>query len=117
MTQTEKIMAALGVSREEAAEILADDRRIDKGEKLFELTSDQKATEKAMRQADSKPRDRPMKREKIVDPVKEIIISLLIGKLTEQSMVDNVKVVNNEREFLFTWDDRKFKITLSCPRN
>ena len=41
-----KHMKVLGITREEAIELIEDDRRIDKGEKLFELTAEQKQAEK-----------------------------------------------------------------------
>lgn len=42
-------MQSLGISEEEAIEILQADAEIDKGAKLFELTPEQKAVEKKMR--------------------------------------------------------------------
>ena len=49
MTEQEKALYALGLTDEEVAEVLADDRRIDKGEKLFELTDEQKKASKDAR--------------------------------------------------------------------
>ena len=44
--QIQKMMKALGISREEALEVIADDKRIDKGEKLFELSAEQEKASK-----------------------------------------------------------------------
>ena len=40
-----QLMTALKISREEALQVLEDDKRIDRGEKLFELTDEQKAVD------------------------------------------------------------------------
>ena len=44
--QIKRHMKILGISREEAIQLIEDDRRIDKGEKLFELTPEQKQAAK-----------------------------------------------------------------------
>lgn len=117
MSQLQKIMAALGVSEAEARQIMADDAAIDKGEKLFELSAEQKKAAKAATRADSKPRAAPTKREKASDPVKAGLIELLVDVIQEQPACNSVEMLNSEREFLFMWSGKKFKITLSCPRN
>lgn len=113
----EFLMEKLNISYDEALQVIADDKAIDKGEKLFELTADQKQAVKIACRADSKPHTTKSKRERVTDPVKECIISLLIGQLTAQSMVTDLEVANDEREFTFKWDGRKFKVVLSCPRS
>ena len=55
MTEIENIMQLLGCSAEEAKQVMLDDERIDKGEKLFEQTAEQKANSKKHRQGDRKP--------------------------------------------------------------
>lgn len=117
MEQLNRIMQGLGVSREEAAEILAADLAIDKGEKLFELTPEQKKAAKSAARADSKPRATTPKREKASDPVKVGLIELLSDVIQEQPACNSVEMLNPEREFLFMWSGKKFKITLSCPRS
>ena len=42
----QKHMRILGITEEEAIQLIEDDRRIDKGEKLFELTPEQKQAAK-----------------------------------------------------------------------
>ena len=39
-------MKTLDLTREQALQVIEDDKRIDKGEKLFELTDEQKANAK-----------------------------------------------------------------------
>lgn len=55
MDRQKYLMQTLGISAEEAKQLMEDDAKIDKGEKLFELSADQKKVEKKMRQADRKP--------------------------------------------------------------
>ena len=51
----ENLINVLGCSREEAIDIIESDKRIDKGEKLFELSAEQEKASKQARQADRKP--------------------------------------------------------------
>ena len=48
--QVEKLMRLLDISEEEALQVIADDKAIDKGEKLFEQTKEQKAVSKKIPQ-------------------------------------------------------------------
>ena len=53
--EVKNLMEVLGISEQEALDVIGCDKKIDKGEKLFELDENQKKTEKKMRQADRKP--------------------------------------------------------------
>ena len=110
----EKLMKKLGCTEAEALEIIEADKAIDKGEKLFELTAEQEKASKQARQADSKPRSKPTTREKKVDADKLEIIQCIDDALC--CLVDNVEVINPEREAVFHFKGRKYKIVLSCPR-
>lgn len=115
MTQLEKIMSALEVTEAEARQILADDAAIDKGAKLFELSDEQKKAAKEATRADSKPRAAPTKREPKVDKDKAEIMQVLDDALCD--LVDDVEQRTNDRELVFIYNEKKFKITLSCPRS
>lgn len=109
-------MRKLGMTKEEIAEVLEADKRIDKGEKLFELTADQKKAEKKMRQADRKPTVYQLdntngKRSKKSDNDKAHLLQLLA------EAVGATNITNPEREFEFVYNDRKFKVVLSAPRS
>ena len=53
VSQKEKIMEVLGVSAEEADDILAYDKQVDQGKATeYDLTADQEKVAKKMRQAD-----------------------------------------------------------------
>lgn len=116
--ETEKQIEALkklGLSENEIAEVLADDKKIDQGEKLFELSDELKAGAKKARQADRRTPTTTAKREKKVDDDKQFIISLLAETLNPHS--DNgIEIVNNEREFTFSYSGTKYRITLAKPR-
>lgn len=110
----EKLMKKLGCTEAEALEIIEADKAIDKGAKLFELSPEQEQASKKARQADSKPRSKPTVKEKKVDLDKREIIQTIDDALC--CLVDNVEVINPEREILFHFNGRKYKIVLSCPR-
>ena len=111
----ETIMKNLGVSEEEAKEILASDKEIDRGAKLFELDPELEAGAKKARRAERKT-TAPVKREKKVNPDKREIIQVLDDALC--NLVDNVEEITNpEREIIFWYNDVKYKLTLSGPRS
>lgn len=120
MTQEEKkisqMMSLLRCSREEAIQVIEDDKRIDRGEKLFELTPDQKQAAKQARQAPRAPTVYKFtQREKKAKPEKAQICSAMIEGLQQLGITD-LNVTNEEREFLFTLNGVKYKVTLACPR-
>ena len=104
MTQEEKkisqMMSLLRCSREEALDVIESDKRIDRGEKLFELSAEQKQASKEARQAPRAP---------------------TVYKFTQRERkakpeIADLDVTNEEREFLFTLNGTKYKVTLACPR-
>lgn len=105
-------MKALGMSEEEIADILRTDKEIDRGAKLFELSPELEAGAKKARRADRKPT--AVKRERKEDADKRQLITLLTSALGNVRPED---IINPEREFLFTWNGKKYKVTLSCPRS
>ncbi len=110
----EKLMKKLGCTEAEALEIIEADKAIDKGANLFELTAEQEKASKQARQADSKPRETKVARERKVDNDKREIIQTLDDALCD--LVDDVEIINPEREIVFRFNERKYKIVLSCPR-
>ena len=119
MTEQEKALFALGLTEEEVAQVLADDKRIDQGEKLFELSDDLKAGAKkarTMRSVDAYGRTR--NREKKSDELKTEIVRVIANALIDAALVDasTLRFENVERELTFSSNGRKFKIVLSAPR-
>lgn len=118
-TDQELALFALGLTEEEVAQVIADDKRIDKGEKLFELTEEQKKASKDARvvhTVDAYGRNR--KKEKKTDELKIEIVRVISNALIEAKLVDasSLHFENAEREFTFSSNGRKFKIVLSAPR-
>ena len=115
--QIEKLMATLKCTREEAIEVIEDDKKIDKGEKLFELSPELEAGAKKARQADRKLTvynfDTKDKKRK-ADEDKAKLIAILAESLEQVEIIPTV--TNGEREMEFIYNDRKFKLTLSAPR-
>lgn len=116
----ERNMELLDISREEATQMLEDDRRIDKGEKLFTLTPEQEKASKKARQADRKKKTTvykfdTSKRKKPENKGKQAIITVLTESV-EKLGAENLDVTNNEREFFFELNGTKYKIVLSMPR-
>lgn len=110
------LMENLGCDYETAKQVVLDDERIDKGEKLFEQTAEQKANSKKYRQGDRKPTVYKLdKRERKADVDKREIIQTLDDALCD--LVDNVTVTNIERQIDFEFNGRKFRVVLSAPRN
>lgn len=112
----QKLMKSLNISREEAIELMEEDKRIDRGEKLYELDPELEKGAKKARQADRKKSDTPTKRERKPKPEKAEICSAMMAGLAELG-VDDFNITNAEREFLFTHNGTKYKVTLACPRS
>ncbi len=110
------LMENLGCDYETAKQVVLDDERIDKGEKLFEQTAEQKANSKKYRQGDRKPTVYKLEtRERKADADKRQLIALLCASVGE--VVDNEPTVTNiERQVDFEFKGRKFRVVLSAPR-
>ena len=110
----QKLMKSLNISREDAIELMEEDKRIDRGEKLYELDPELEKGAKKARQADRK--QTTAKREKKPKPEKEEICSAMMDGLRELG-VEDFEIINPEREFIFHKDGTKYKVTLACPRS
>ena len=130
MNKQMEAMCRLGMTKEEIAEVLEADKMIDQGVKLFELSAEQEKASKQARQADRKPRAYDLdntggKRNKKTDDSKKKIMGRLKNTLENWFESDsqctynactNIEVSNPEREFTFTYNGTKYRITLSAPR-
>ena len=114
--QVKSLMALLHCTEEEALDIVESDKRIDRGEKLFELSADQKQASKEARQAPRTPTVYKFtQRERKAKPEKAQICSAMMEGLKSLEIAD-LEVANEEREFSFTLNGTKYKVTLACPR-
>ena len=116
MSQEKKLMALLGVTYEEAIDIIAKDREIDKGGDPFPLTpAEAKASKEARQASGDKTARKTTTRTKKVDADKQEIIQAIdeaICRIADRPS----EIITPEREILFQFNGRKFKITLSAPR-
>lgn len=80
--QVERLMRLLDCDEDTAKQVIADDERIDKGEKLFEQTAEQKTNSKKYRQGDRKPTVYKLDtRERKADADKRQLITLLCASV------------------------------------
>ena len=118
----EKMMQVLGCSREEAEQIVKNDAAVDRGEKLFELTDEQKKASKKARSTGTKKRPTAYKfekRERKPNEVKRWIIErvkILCEGWELNGDALNVQVTNIERSIDFNIDGRAFTLTLTEHR-
>ena len=113
-----KALKNLGLTDEEITEVFADDEKIDKGEKLFDLPPDlEKGAKKARNAGNCKGYTKPKEKEKTIDVAKRFLIQCM-GEIIENLADDGtIKIANPEREFTFVYKNKKYKIVLSCPRS
>ena len=116
-TQVDRIMKNLRCSREEAEAILAEDKRIDRGERTdFDL--DPQAEKLAKKYANAGTRT--TKGEKTArkapeNPTKEGVITAISNFLTENGY-QSVEITNKTRQIAFTIGADAYEITLIAKR-
>lgn len=98
-------------TEEELKELAEFDKRVDKGEDPYPLTAEQKKVAKSMTKADRKVTvyNFQKKERKKNDDKRD-----LIQKLSKD--LEDVSIVNEEREFTFIYNNVKYKVVLSVPR-
>ena len=110
----------MGLTDEEAKEVISADKAIDKGEKLFELTEEQKQAEKKYKNTHTRTvktaYGQTQTKERKTDADKRILIDALAEKLENYADGGKVNITNAEREIELMFHNRKFKIVLSAPR-
>lgn len=119
MDKIKHLMTVLELTEEEALQLIADDEKIDKGEKLFELTAEQKKSSKTARQVARAVNayGKTVTREKKIDEDKRAIIQALIEPLEKLTDENTVYINHEEREIEFVRKGKKYRIVLSCPRS
>ena len=117
-----KHMNVLGITREEAIQLIADDEEIDRMTRTSDidgdLTAEQRKSAKKARQADRKPtvyKFDTTKRKRAENTGKKFLIDE-IKKCLENAGADSLEVTNPEREIIFMSEGTKYKIVLSAPR-
>ena len=111
------LMHKLNISREEALQLISDDKAIDQGANLFPLTKEQEKASKKARSAGRAPTIYKFDNKKPRKPNedKRNLINALNDTIRGLADAPS-EVVNPEREILFQYNGAKYKIVLSAPR-
>lgn len=118
-------MRKMGCTEEEIADMLKCDKEIDRGADLFPLAEELQAGAKKARRADRTDTPKKAERTRAEDKDKRRLIEYFRNALENEVRVSEtdfdcvatkVEIVNPEREFLFTYNGKKYKVVLSCPR-
>lgn len=103
-------MKSLDLTREEAIEMLADDEAIEKGEKLFELSDEQKKVAKEMTSAGGGKHKERKPRERKIDEDKQFILLAVGDVLCE--IADGDCPRKGETEISFTYKGNAYTLKL-----
>ena len=113
------------ISNEEMKRLALADREIDRmtsnAEIDSDLTDDQKATSKEARKSDRKPNlsswGKETKSRRKEKPEQKAMIDSFLKVLKEEHGATNFEIINDQAQFTFTVNEKKYKIVLSCPRS
>ena len=118
MTEKEKMiqiyMNKLNLSCKKAEQMWQDEQ----DDNLPDLTAEQKQVVKEMTPADRKIETTPRKRERKPDENKRLLINALVDCLLEANPdeMEDVSIINPEREIEFRYCGDRYRLTLSKPR-
>ena len=116
-SQVEKLMRLLKCSKEEAEQIVADDKAIDRGERMaFDL--DPQAEKQAKKYANTGTRQTngaKTERKRKENPTKATIISEIAQFLTENGY-EMFEITNKERQIALKVGENAYEITLVQKR-
>lgn len=114
-------MKVLDIPEAEAIQLVMDDKAVDKGEKLFELSAEQKKVAKKYAGTGTKKRtvykfDTAKKKKE--NPIKQKIIAEIERFLNENSEIcaKNVQIINVERQIFFQIGSNDYELTLVQKR-
>lgn len=116
--QIAKLMKSLDISEAEAIQLVEDDKRIDKGEKLFELTAEQKKVVKENCATGTKKKtvykfDSAKSKKK--DDEKEQFVAKLYEIVAE--FTENCEIANPNREITFNLGENSYSLVLTKHSN
>lgn len=116
-TQVDRIMKHLNCSKEEALEIIACDKAIDRGERMeFDLPIELEKEAKKMSNVGSRKTDgKKVERKRKENPTKSTLITEISQFLTENGY-ENVQITNKERQIAFNVGENSFELTLVQKR-
>lgn len=114
--QVELLMKCLDITEQEAIQVLNDDKAIDKGEKLFEQTPEQKANSKKYTKVGIKTNKKPdnvTDKPKKIDKNKLDTFDLFVNFAKENGTVE---IVKENAEFTVLINEQKYRIKLTKAR-
>ena len=116
-TQVEKLMRLLKCSEDEAKQIIADDKAIDRGERMaFDLSKEKE--KQAMKYANTgtrKTSETKTERKRKENPTKAGVITE-IAKFLAENGYEMVNVTNPERQIAFKIGENDYELTLVQKR-
>lgn len=114
-----KLMSKLDCTREEALDVIATDKEINRGKDPFPLDAEQKkVVQKMLRTTGTRKTPTVYKfedgRQRKANPQKEAIISELAELLTNSNVNEysNVEITNKNRMIAFSIGEKSFELTL-----
>ena len=115
--QVAKLMKNLGISEEEALQVIADDKAIDRGERMsFDLSKEEEKAAKKYANVGEKtvkaPRKAPVRKE---NATKSQIIAEISAFLSEKGY-EMVEITNKERQIAFKVGENDYELTLVQKR-
>ena len=115
--QIARIMKNLKCSREEAEAILAEDKRIDRGERTdFDLDPEAEKRAKKFANAGTRtPKEGKTARKAPENPTKEGVIAKIAEFLTENDY-NSVEITNKTRQIAFKIGEDAYELTLIAKR-
>jgi hypothetical protein len=114
--RVEMLMKKLGCTEDEALDLIAYDKAVDKGQKTqYDLTDEQKKVEKAMKNSDVHAKTEQKVTKTKENPKKEGIIAGLAEFLAEFG-ADTVEITNKTREITFKIGEDAYKLALTATR-
>lgn len=122
--QVQKLMRLLDCTEEEAKQVIADDKAIDRGEKMpFDLDAEhekvaRKYTKTGTRKTPTVYNFDTSKKPRKENPTKASIIAELAKFLVENSenATENVEITNKERQIAFKIGENAYELTLVQKR-
>ena len=116
-TQLERIMKNLHCTEEEALQIIADDKAIDRGERMsFDLDKEtEKMAKKYANTGTRKTSGTKTERKRKENPTKATVIAELAQFLAENGY-EMVEITNKERQIAFKVGENAYELTLVQKR-
>lgn len=115
-----KLMKALNITEEEALQVIADDKAIDRGERMsFDLSKeDEKKAKKYANVGEKTVKSAKKAPNRKKNDTKATIISQIAEFLGENVEIsaENVEIVNAERQISFKIGENSFSVTLTQHR-